>query len=112
MTLQEIADKLNLEAIHSVSDDLNITEGYASDLLSDVLSKGKENMLWVTNQKHQNIIGVAVMLNLAGIIIVGGAKPDDITIKKAVEENVPLYVSDLSMFEVVGKLYEMGLKSV
>ena len=112
MTLEEIANKLNLEAVHSLSGDIDISYGYSSDLLSDVLAKGKEKMLWVTNQKHQNIIGVAVMLNLGGIIIVGGAKPDDITIEKAKEENVPLYITDLSMFEVVGKLYEMGLKSM
>lgn len=111
MTLQEIAEKLNLTGIHNSSEPIDVKEGYSSDLLSDVLAKGKEKMLWVTNQKHQNIIGVAVMLNLAGIIVAGGAKPDDVTIEKSIEENIPLYTTDLSMFEVVGRLYEMGLKS-
>ena len=65
----------------------------------------------MTNQKHQNIIGVAVMLDLAGVIIAGGMEPEDNTLEKANEEGVPLYTTDMPLYEVVGKLYDLGIRA-
>ncbi len=111
MLLQTIAGQLGLTARKQAGADVEVTSGYASDLLSDVLAKAKSGTLWVTNQKHQNIVGVAVMLNLAGVVIAGGIEPDENTLEKADEENVPLYTTDMSMFELVGRLYESGVRS-
>ena len=36
--------------------DAEITRGYVSDLLSDVLGKATEGALWVTLQSHPNVI--------------------------------------------------------
>lgn len=112
MTLGEVANKLGLEPRSVTADEVELTGGYATDLLSDALAKCKDRTLWVTNQKHQNIIGVAVMLNLAGVVIAGGLEPDDKTLQKALEEKVPLYTIKEGLFDVVGKLYAMGLRSV
>ncbi len=111
MSLETIAAQLGLKRETEASKDGEVTSGYASDLLSDVLAKAKKGTLWVTNQKHQNIIGVAIMLDLAGVIIAGGVQPDENTLEKARSENVPLYTTDMSMFDLVGKLYELGVRS-
>lgn len=111
MQLASIAQNLGLNPKTEIAADVEVTAGYASDLLSDVLAKGKAGTLWVTNHKHTNIIGVAVMLSLAGVVIAGGIEPDAGTLEKAIEENVPLYTIDLSLYETVGRLYEMGLRS-
>lgn len=111
MLLENIAQTLGLKAKTEISANVDVTSGYASDLLSDVLAKGRSGALWVTNHKHTNIIGVAVMLSLAGVIIAGGVEPDPGTLEKAVEENVPLYTTDLTMYEIVGKMYELGITS-
>lgn len=110
MTAAQIAQKLNLTPRTDAAVG-EVTSGYASDLLSDVLAKAKKGTLWVTNQKHQNVIGVAVMLDLAGVIIAGGIEPDDNTLEKALDEKVPLYTTAETLFDVVGKLYELGLSS-
>lgn len=111
MVLENIARQLSLTAKTKASPDVEVTAGYASDLLSDVLAKAKSGAVWVTNHKHVNIVGVAVMLNLAAVIITGGIEPDEGTLEKAIEENVPLYTTDLTLYELVGKLYEMGVPS-
>ncbi len=111
MTTSQIAQQLNLKPRTDSAPTAEVTAGYASDLLSDVLANARKGTLWVTNQKHQNVIGVAVMLDLAGVIIAGGAEPDENTLQKARDENVALYTSSESAFDVVGKLYEMGLRS-
>ncbi len=111
MRLEEIVRRLDLKALNEVDGAVEVSSGYTSDLLSDVLAKAKNGTLWATNQKHQNIIGVAVMLNLAGVIITGGIDPDENTLEKAKQENVPLYITNMSSFDVAGKLYKMGLRS-
>ncbi|NLN74744.1 MAG: serine kinase [Armatimonadetes bacterium] len=110
MTLEKIAQNLGLK-LKTETGVGEVKSGYASDLLSDVLANAKNATLWVTNHKHVNIIGVAVMLNLAGVVIAGGIEPDAGTIEKAKEEKIPLYTTDLSLYEVVGRMYELGIRS-
>jgi len=83
--------------------------GYASDLLSDVIAHAREGDLWITLQTHQNTVAVASMKGLAGIVLVNGRGPEDDTLARAQEEQIPLMVSSLPTFEVVGRLHNMGL---
>lgn len=87
-----------------------VTGGYVSDLLSDVLAHAGDGALWVTLHIHQNIVAVASHKGLAGIVLVQGRQPEKDTIEKAEEENIPLLVSDLSAFELVGRLYKAGIR--
>jgi len=89
-----------------------VTGGYASDLLSDVIAHSHKGNIWVTIQTHPNIVAVAIMKELAGIILAGGREPDSDTLKKAEEEEIPILVSPLFTFEVVGKLYQMGISGM
>ena len=108
MKLKEIIEKLQLKVLTGQDKlDVEVTGGYTSDLLSDVIANSKEGNLWVTLQTHQNIIAVAKLKDLSGIIIVNNREPDEDTLQKAKEENVPLLVSEEMAYEVSGKLYEL-----
>ena len=89
--------------------DRDVTGGYAGDLLSNVIANSKKGDVWITIQVHANIVAVAVLKELAAIIIVQGREPAEDTIQKAKEENIPILVSNLSSFELIGKLYELGI---
>ena len=108
MKLKEIIEKLQLKVLTG-QDKLfvEVTGGYTSDLLSDVIANSKQGNLWITLQIHQNIIAVAKLKDLAGIIIVNNREPDEETLQKAKEENVPLLSSEEMAFEISGKLYEL-----
>lgn len=82
-----------------------VTGAYCSDLLSDVMANAKKGDLWITLQTHQNIVAVASLAELAGIVITRGAAPDPDTVAKAEKENIPILTSPLPSFEVAGKLY-------
>lgn len=108
MEIKEIVKELKLEVKSRVSNlDKKVSGGYASDLLSDVIANAKKDNIWITLQIHQNIVGVAALKELAGIIIVNGRKPEEETLKKAGEEDVPIMVTKLPAFEIIGKLYRM-----
>ncbi len=90
--------------------DREVTGGYASDLLSDVLAHAVDGSIWVTLHIHQNVVAVASHKDLAGVILVQGRQPDADTVAKAEEEKIPLLVTDLSAFELVGRLYKAGIR--
>jgi hypothetical protein len=90
--------------------DAEVTGGYVSDLLSDVLAHAEDGVIWVTLHIHQNIVAVAAHKGLSGIVLVQGRQPEKDTIAKAKEENIPILVSDLSAFELVGRLYKAGIR--
>ncbi len=90
--------------------DQEVTGGYVSDLLSDVLAHADDGTLWVTLHIHQNIVAVASHKGLSGIILVQGRAPETDTVAKAEEENIPIMVTELSAFELVGRLYKAGIR--
>ena len=105
MTLKDIVERLHL-SVRTGQDRLDqiVSGGYASDLLSDVIANGKTDFVWVTMHTHENIVAVAVLKDLAGIIIVQGRQPAPETIQKGIKEKVTIMVSDLPAFETIGKL--------
>jgi predicted transcriptional regulator len=52
------------------------------------------------------------MKELAAIILAGGREPDPETLKKAEEEGIPLLISLLPAFELVGRLYQAGVTGI
>ncbi len=106
MKLKEIVENLQLQVLVGQERlETEVTGGYTSDLLSDVMANSKGKNLWVTLQTHENIVAVAKLKDLAGIIIINNRKPDEETLKRARDEQVPLLASGESAFSVTGKLY-------
>ncbi len=84
--------------------------GYASDLLSDVIANAREGDVWVTLQKHVNIVAVAHLNGLAGIVLVNGREPEADTLARAGEERLAILVSPLPAFEAAGVLHGLGVR--
>jgi len=113
MVVQEIIDVLQAEVIAGRAKvDNDISGGYASDLLSNVMSQAKANNIWITMHSHQNIVAVAALIGLSAVIIASDVQPDKETISKADAEEIPLLLTTLPVFEVVGLLYGKGITGV
>jgi len=108
MMLKDIVDRLHL-AVRCGGDglDRDVSGAYAGDLLSDVMANSKAGDVWITMQVHVNVLAVAVLNELAAIILVQGRQPTEETLKKAAEEKVPILISSLPAFETAGRLYAM-----
>lgn len=108
MKLTEIIKNLELQVLSAKNNlETEVSWGYTSDLLSDVIANSEGGNLWITLQTHQNIVAVAKLKDLAGIILVNDRQPDEETIKKAEEEKVPLLTTSESAFIISGKLYQL-----
>jgi len=111
--LREIVQKLSLRVLSGEEKlDENVTGGYASDLLSNVIANSKPGDIWVTMQSHANIVAVAVLKELAAILVTQGKEPDQETLKKAAEEHIAILLSPNSSFQIIGKLHELGISSM
>ncbi len=87
-----------------------ILGGYASDLLSDVMANSQEGDLWITLQKHVNIVAVAQLNGLAAIVLVNGRRPEPETATRAEEIGIPILSTPLQAFEAAGVLYSSGIR--
>jgi hypothetical protein len=106
MKLKEIIEKLQLQVLVSQDPlDTEVTGGYTSDLLSDVMANSKAKNLWITLQTHENIVAVAKLKDLAGIIIINNRQPDEAALQRAKDERVTILSSKESAFLITGKLY-------
>jgi hypothetical protein len=112
MHLKAIIDQLNLAVLTKPQpfDTVVPATGYTSDLLSCVMAGAKNKGIWVTLQAHMNIVAVAALLELSAVIITEGAIPDPATIERANDQGVTLLATKAPSFEVVGRLWEMGLR--
>ncbi len=113
MNLQQIIQELQLTVLTDPQDFTGIVPqgGYTSDLLSCVMAGACHEGIWVTLQAHGNIVAVAALLELAAIIITEGAMPDPATISRANAEGISLLSTSLPTFNVVGRLWAMGLRA-
>jgi serine kinase of HPr protein (carbohydrate metabolism regulator) len=111
MNLAELVKQLDLK-VYAGRNQLTrtISGGYVSDLLSDVMAHSRKDHLWVTIQIHPNIIAVAVIKELAAIVLVNGREPAAETVEQAQKERVPIFGTPLSAFEFVGRLHGLGIK--
>jgi predicted transcriptional regulator len=113
MTLYDIAQQL--EFTHLTPDlqldrTREITSGHVSDLLSDVIANAPGGGVLVTIQVHMNVIAVALHADVAAVIFAGGMEPDEAVRNRAIQEEIPLFSSKKSSFDVVGQLYAAGLR--
>jgi predicted transcriptional regulator len=111
MNLRHIAEELGLELLNpGVDIEKDVQTGYVGDMLSDVMGRAPEGSLWITIQIHKNVIGVAAVKDLAGIILAGARKPQQDVVDAADEQGVPLFLGTGSAFDLAGRLYALGIR--
>ena len=112
MTVQEMARRAELEVATAANHlDVEVTGGYAADLISTVMANAQEGNVWVTWHAHPNVVAAALVTKLSAIVLVSGRRPEEETIRKADEQGLPILLSKLPAFEVIGKLHGMGISS-
>ncbi len=113
MLLHEIAEGLTLEHLTpTLAADRPVLCGYAADLLSCVMAAAKAGTLWVTLQAHPNVVAVAGLTNMAGVIVTENAPVGPETLARAQQEGIPFFRTAASTFTVVAQLAALGIPGV
>jgi len=108
MKVSDVVNELGLKVLSGEKGlDREVTGGYVSDLLSDVMGFTHEGQIWITLQVHQNVMAIASLKDLAAVILVKGFEPNENTMIHSNNENIPILGTNLSTFEISGKLYQL-----
>ena len=108
MTVNEFADSLSLKNwTPDVGLDALITGGYAGDMLSWVMGRAKEGSVWMTIMSNQNVAAVALMADVACVVLTENVKPDDELTAQANKMGLPVFTSPLSTYELSCRLYTL-----
>ena len=108
MKVGDIVKELNLTIFSGKSGlDKDVTGGYSSDLLSDVMGNAEEGQVWITLQVHKNIMAVAMLKEIAAIILVKGLIPEDDVKVISNEKEIPVLGTTLDAFTLAGMIYGM-----
>ncbi len=108
MKVCEVAERLGLTLkCGGEGAEREVIGGYVGDLLSLVMGKAQSGNAWVTIQTNINIVAVASLTDCAMIILAEGLSPDANTASRAEMEDIPIYSSEKTAFELVCELKEL-----
>jgi ferredoxin len=110
MVVNDLVERFGLQVVAGDNGlDRRVEDGYCGDLLSEIMGNAPEGCVWMTIQGHQNIVAVALLRNMAAIIVTGGQTPDDETLEKANQEGIPVLLWPRSSYHLAGQLFALGI---
>ena len=92
-----------------VEEDREVSCGYTCDLLSWVMAHGCEGMAWVTVQTHMNVVAVAVLADMACVVLPEEIRREPESLKKAVDEGMSVMSSPMTAYEICGLMAGQGI---
>lgn len=104
--IEDLIKTLNLK-VFSQGKEVSIENGYTGDLLSLVIGSAPSGSIWITVQRHLNIVGVASLKDIPAIIIAQGLVPEEDVKRKAEEEGIWLLGSPDDSFTLSGKIFKL-----
>jgi predicted transcriptional regulator len=113
MTVKEIPELIDGQVICCEERlTTNVEYAFSSDLMSDVLTIEKDNILLITGMANVQTIRTSEMSEIKCIIFARGKKIGDEMIKLARENKMTLIESPHSVFFISGELYKAGIKAI
>ncbi len=121
MTLTELMQLVDARTYTpTLMRDKDIQFGFCSDLMSDALVimnsvKDKtilDHTILITGLATQQSIRTAEMLDVDVVLLVRGKIPSEKVIILAIEANLMLISTEVTMFNASGLLYEKGIRGV
>lgn len=111
MKINELVALIDGTVLVKGREDAEITCGYTCDLLSWVMAHGAPGMAWVTVQTHLNVIAVAVLSEMACVILPESIEMEQESLDKAQSEGMTVITSPFPAYEICGRLYTQGIPS-
>jgi hypothetical protein len=98
----KISDIQAMETMNCLQDDfedVEVTGGYTSDLLSDVMAHADEGSVLITIQAHKNTVAVASLTGMVALVICNNRPVPDDMLAAAGKEGIAVFVTAENQFQ-------------
>jgi len=99
MKISELSKYKEFKIVQANYQDQQVTTGYTSDLLSDVMANAPEGSLLITIQAHTNTVAVATLVNSSGILICNDRDIPEDMVRAAAKEKLALLKTGLDQYQ-------------
>lgn len=104
MTVQELAQGLELNIFHLAEPNRPVTDGYCGDLLSWVMGNAPADGAWMTIMSNVNVAAVAALTDVSCIILTEDVAPDPPLLARAQSQSINLLGTGLSTYQCALRL--------
>lgn len=106
MRIGELGKLLEAVCIQDRFEEREVTFGYTSDLLSDVMANATAGSALITIQAHKNTVAVATLTEIGAIVICNNRPVPEDMIDAAREEGIALFRTGRNQFVTSGRLFD------
>jgi len=89
--------------------DFQLEGCYIGDLLSNVMGNAKTGQVWLTVMTNVNVVAVAQLLDLSGIVLLEGNRFDGDALQRASLEGIPVFMTPDNAYDTAIRLHGTGL---
>ena len=107
MKVKELSEKLGLSVLVNGDGEREAEGCYCGDLLSWVMSRIKENDVWLTVMGNINSIAVCVLSDCACIVLTENAPLDEDARLKAEAMSIPVFQSEKSAYDLAVEISKL-----
>ena len=113
MILKQLCDIVGGRAVCGSSRlEEDVEYGFASDLMSDVLTLKEEDFILITGLANVQLIRTAEISDIWCMLICRGKRATEEMIELAAENDMVIIETPFSMFKCSGLLYKAGLREI
>jgi hypothetical protein len=99
MKISDLASMDQFTCMQAEYEDGEITSGYTSDLLSDVMGNAEEGSVLITIQAHKNTVAVSSLAGIAAIIICNNRPLPEDMLKASADEGIAVFQTSENQFK-------------
>jgi predicted transcriptional regulator len=113
MKISEIKEILKAEVL--IGEDLldkTVVAAGGADLMADVLSAVAKGAVLLTGLTTEQVLRTAKVADVTAVVFVRGKKPDEPVLELARSFNIPVLLTQYSLFVASGRLYMNGLRGL
>lgn len=107
MDVKNLVEELSLKVLCGENLEREICGCYCGDLLSWVMSRANEGDVWLTVMGNINSVGVAVLADVACIVLTENAALDEDALKRAVQNDVIILQTDKNSYQMAAAISKL-----
>lgn len=104
MDVKKLTEELDLKVLCGEELNKEISGCYCGDLLSWVMSRANEGDVWLTVMGNINSIGVAVLADVACIVLTENAALDDDALNRARQNDVIILQTEKNSYQMAAAI--------